>query len=112
MTIASEVMMKGINYASYFLEPKTTAQKRYEAIRAVLVEEHSMNEVAEYFEVSFGTVRNWVSEFRRVIDCGENPPFSSRPNEGDHLEKESNLTKMPISKGPMCNFFLYRKDAG
>jgi transposase-like protein len=62
--------------ADYFLHPTDTVHRRYEALRAVLVEGLSLQEVAQRFEVRYGTLRNWVSEFRREWEAGQPPPFS------------------------------------
>jgi transposase len=63
-------------YKDYFMTPVELSHRRYEALRAVVVEEQPMKEVAERYEVSYGTVRNWVSEFRKTQDAGQSPPFS------------------------------------
>lgn len=59
----------------YFLKPTEAAHRRYEALRAVFVDGLSLQEVAHHFGVSYGTVRNWVSEFRRQWKAGQPPPF-------------------------------------
>jgi transposase len=66
------------DYRDYFEQPAEGAHRRYEALRCVFVEEQPMKEVAERFGVSYGTVRNWVSEFRRTRDAGEAPPLLLR----------------------------------
>jgi transposase-like protein len=68
--------MEAMAYQDYFLQPLDVWQRRYEAVRAVIVDGHSMPEVAQRFAVTYGTVRNWVSEFRRHLDAGRRPPFS------------------------------------
>ena len=70
--------MNGGDYRNYFLQPHAVSQRRYEALRSVFVEEQSMQTVAARFDVSYGTVRNWVSAFRRGCDSGQIPPFSLR----------------------------------
>lgn len=62
-------------YEDYFLQPEEAAHRRYEALRCVFVEKQPMKEVAERFGVSYGTVRNWVSEFRQIRNAGERPPL-------------------------------------
>lgn len=64
-------------YQQFFLEPRDTWHRRYEALRAVFVDRQPMEEVAERFEVSYGTVRNWSAEFRTQRDQGQSPPFFS-----------------------------------
>lgn len=68
--------MDGMAYQQYFLQPLDVLQRRYEAVRAVVVDGQPMPDVAQRFAVTHGTVRNWVSEFRRHLDAGRRPPFS------------------------------------
>ena len=70
--------MDGQDYGDYFVQPVEAAQRRYEALRCVFVEQQSLKSVAGRFEVSYGTVRNWVSEFCRARDAGQSPPFLLR----------------------------------
>lgn len=74
--------MNGGDYSSYFLCPEEESQRRYEVLRSVFVDEDSMQEAAEHFGIGYGTVRNWVSDFRRTVDAGQRPPFLHRPEEG------------------------------
>ncbi len=72
--------MDGQVYQGFFLRPTGTWHRRYEALRSVFVERQSLSGVADRFAVSYGTVRNWISQFRREYDRGQTPPFSrSRP---------------------------------
>ena len=68
--------MDGQVYQEFFVRPTGTSHRRYEALRSVFVERHSLAEVADRFAVSYGTVRNWVSQFCTQYDRGEPPPFS------------------------------------
>lgn len=68
--------MPSLSYEAFFLASEDALQRRYEVLRAVHVEQLPMNEVADQFELSHGTVRNWVSEFRRCCDAGQRPLFS------------------------------------
>ena len=72
------------NRASYFLQPRQPNHRRYEVLRSVFVEDESMQDVASRFKVSYGTVRNWVSEFCRCQDASDEPPFFRKSNEDDH----------------------------
>lgn len=72
--------MDGVNFASFFLSPKHANQRRYEALRSHFVDEKSMQDVAERFGVSYGTMRNWVSEFCSAQSSGNVPPFSFHPH--------------------------------
>ena len=71
--------MDGSNYADYFLKPQQSSQRRYEALRAVFVEELSLKDVSQQFGIGYGTIRNWVSDFCRNRDSGDAPPFSLQP---------------------------------
>ena len=71
--------MNGLIYADYFLEPEEAIQRRYEALRAVFVEEEPMHEVAQRLGVGYGTIRNWASEFRRTQAARQMPLFSVQP---------------------------------
>lgn len=68
--------MPSQSYEAFFLASEDALQRRYEVLRAVHVEQLPMNEVADQFELSHGTVRNWVSEFRRCCAAGQPPLFS------------------------------------
>jgi transposase len=65
-------------YDQFFLEPNSAWHRRYEALRAVFVEEEPLREVAQQFGVNYGTLRNWTSEFRAACDLGQAAPFFSR----------------------------------
>jgi hypothetical protein len=68
--------MDGQLYGQFFLQPTDTWHRRYEALRSAFVECQSLSGVADRFGVSYGTVCNWVSEFRGQYDRGQPPPFS------------------------------------
>ena len=51
-------------HAAFFLAPKNSVHRQYEALRARYVEELPLAEVAERFEYSYGTVRNLCAEFQ------------------------------------------------
>lgn len=59
----------------FFLQPGGMAQRRYEVLRAVFVDEDTALDVADRFRLSHGTVRNWVSQFGAQLQRGEQPPF-------------------------------------
>jgi hypothetical protein len=65
---------------SFFLKPSNPLQRQYEVLRAVLVDEQPMQEVAERFGYRYDTVRALVSQFRRQFTTGQLPPFSSLPD--------------------------------
>jgi transposase-like protein len=70
------------SYERFFLQPTDVAHRRYEALRAVFVEQQPLQQVAQQFGVAYGTLRNWASSFRGQWDSGEPPPFSSRRSAG------------------------------
>jgi len=102
--------MNGIDYKDYFLHPVETSHRRYEAIRSVLLEEQPMQDVAGRYDISYGTIRNWVSEFCREQDTGQSPPFSLR-HRGD-VPRSTKLTKK-IRKSRLLMFRRchWRRDA-
>jgi len=65
---------------SFFLKPSNPLQRQYEVLRAVLVDEQPMQEVAERFGYRYDTVRALVSQFRRQFTAGQLPPFSLLPD--------------------------------
>ena len=68
--------MDGVNFADFFSSPKHANHRRYEALRSHFVDEKSMEDVGHRFGVSYGTMRNWVSEFCSAQSSGKEPPFS------------------------------------
>ena len=81
--------MNGSNFSHYFLTPEQPTHRRYEALRAVFVDDEPMQEVAQRFELSYGTVRNWASEFSRTYEANEIPPFLFQPIEVPELHKQT-----------------------
>jgi transposase-like protein len=93
--------MNGVDYKSYFMQPVETAQRRYEALRCVFVEEQTMKQVGQRFGLSYGTIRNWVSEFSRAQEAGQSPPFSLRHRADGPWPIRSQPTSIRQSKSPM-----------
>ena len=73
--------MNGSNFSHYFLTPEQPTHRRYEALRAVFVEDEPMQDVAQRFDVSYGTIRNWASEFSKTFEAGNPAPFLFQPIE-------------------------------
>ena len=63
-------------FQQFFCEPHSTQQRRYEAIRAVVVEGQPPQAVAARFGFAYGTLRNLVAQFHADIRQGQTPPFS------------------------------------
>ncbi len=64
----------------FFLEPADPQQRKYEALRAVFVDQTPQNEVAARFGFSHDLVRRIVSDFRRKCRQDQGPLFSIRHN--------------------------------
>lgn len=60
----------------FFVDPQLTQQRHYEAIRAVLIDGQSAQTVAPRFGFTYGTLRNFLAQFRACIRQGRTPPFS------------------------------------
>jgi len=58
----------------------------------VFVEDESMRDVASRFDVSYGTIRNWVSEFCRCQDSSDELPFFQKSSVADHLAFQMSKT--------------------
>jgi len=103
--------MKGQVYQEFFLRPTDTWHRRYEALRSVFVERQPLPEVADRFAVSYGTVRNWISQFRRQYDRGQPPPFSrSRPAGVLWAEARRRIARR--SRSPMPERYRWSRGVG
>ena len=102
--------MDGQVYQQFFLQPTDTWHRRYEALRSVFVERRSLSEVADRFGVRYGTVCNWLSEFRGQYDREEPPPFSSGRTAGGlwvGVIRRTSRLRLPMPR--RC---LWSKDGG
>lgn len=68
-------------YRGFFEEPTQTYHRRYEALRAVFVDQRSQKEVAQAFGFTYDSMRQLVREFRLYCDTEDKPesPFFERP---------------------------------
>jgi hypothetical protein len=73
--------MDGTAWSDWFAHPRDPAHVRYEALRAVLHEGEPAIEVAARLGIPYGTLRNHVSAFRRMLAREETPPFFGRSGE-------------------------------
>ena len=65
-------------------------------------DQQPLKEVAQRFEVSYGTICNWVSEFRACRDQGDRPPFFKSPLEDDlQVSKTTRNQRNRKSRSPM-----------
>jgi len=93
--------MTQVLYRNYFLQPSGTWQRRYEALRSYFIEEQPLTQVAQQCGVSYGTVCNWVSQFRTQCDAGQRPPFFKSERRGAPWQCKRKRTN-PTSRSPMC----------
>jgi hypothetical protein len=69
--------MEGHDDSRFFLEPEQTFHRRYEALRAILVDHEPVDRVAERFGYQTSALRSMVSRFRADRRRGVTPPFFS-----------------------------------
>jgi hypothetical protein len=67
----------------FFSHPTQTLHRRYEALRAVFLDQRPMAGSAQRFGYRYGTLRNLVAEFRARARNGQLPPFSPSRRMGD-----------------------------
>ena len=70
--------MDGSHTSRFFLEPKQTFQRQYEALRAIFVEDEPLDQVAERFGYKPSALRSMASRFRADCRRGVATPFFSR----------------------------------
>ena len=93
--------MNELAYRNFFLKPTDAWHRRYEALRACVVEQLPLAEVARRFSVSYGTACNWVTQFRSQCDADQRPPFLYNPS-GDARQHRVMLpTRNQTSRSPM-----------
>jgi transposase-like protein len=68
----------------FFLEPKQTFQRQYEALRAVFVEAQPIDQVARRFGYKPSALSSMVSRFRADRRRGVTTPFFSPTDADDH----------------------------
>jgi hypothetical protein len=68
--------MDDTRYRSFFLQPTEPLQRQYEVLRAVFVEQQSMQAAAQRFGYRADTVRALASGFRQRFAADNPPPFS------------------------------------
>ena len=76
--------MDGSHASRFFLEPKQTFQRQYEALRAIFVEDEPLDRVAERFGYKSSALRSMACRFRGGCRRGVAPPFFSRTGAGVH----------------------------
>jgi hypothetical protein len=68
----------------FFLEPKQTFQRQYEALRAVFVEAQPIDQVAARFGYKPSALKSMASRFRAECRRGTTTPFFSPTDADDH----------------------------
>src|SRR4051794_31334321 len=74
--------MDGSHASRFFLEPKLTFRRQYEALRAIVVEGEPLDQVAERFGYKSSALRSMACRFRGDCRRGITPPFFS-PTDAD-----------------------------
>ena len=92
----------------FFLQPSAAWHRRYEALRAVFVDDEPPKDVAMRFQLSYGTIRNWVSKFRKAFEQGQTPPcFHRRTRAPLRLTTKLSTTRStrttPSRRSPMSS---------
>lgn len=76
--------MEGSHTSRFFLEPKQTFQRQYEALRAIFVEGEPLDQVAERFGDKSSALRSMACRFRGACRRGVTSPFFSRTGADVH----------------------------
>jgi hypothetical protein len=67
----------------FFLEPRETYQRQYEALRAFFVEGRPLNEIAQQFGYQESSLNVMISNFRNQVKANNLRPFLfSRGSDG------------------------------
>jgi hypothetical protein len=74
--------MDGSHISQFFLEPKQTFQRQYEALRAVFVDGQPLDQVAQRFGYKRSALKSMACRLRSDYRCGVSPPFFS-PTDAD-----------------------------
>jgi len=69
--------MDGSHTRRYFLEPRQTLQRQYEALRAIFVDDQPIDRVAERFGYKPSALKSMASHLRANCRQGVGPPFFS-----------------------------------
>ena len=91
--------MEGSHTSRFFLEPKQTFQRRYEALRALFVDGEPLDRVAERFGYKPSALRSMASRFRADCRRGVAPPFFS-PTAADDPSGPARAKSRPAPSRP------------
>ena len=53
--------------------------------------------MAQRFDLTYGSIRNWTSDFRRSRDAGEDPPLFVSPHRGCAAADENDEVEIPVA---------------
>jgi hypothetical protein len=76
--------MEGSHTSQFFLEPKQTFQRQYEALRAIFVDGEPLDQVAGRFGYKSSALRVMASRFRGDRRRGATTPFFSTTDADVH----------------------------
>lgn len=89
-------------YREFFEQPTHTYHRRYEALRAVFVDQRSQKEVADEFQFTYGSMRQLVREFRLACHTENerpNSPFFEMSMSDDPARATTKATILPLLTG-------------
>jgi hypothetical protein len=84
----------------FFLRPRSTSHRRYEALRAFFTERRPLAEVALQFGYKPAALKVLISRFRHDIRSQAVPPFSSPTAAGDRRAGRGARTAMGRTRPP------------
>ena len=79
--------MDGSDIRRFFLEPRQTFQRQYEALRAIFVDDEPLERVAQRFGYTPATLRSMASRLRADCRRGVATPFFSQTAVGGLSEE-------------------------
>jgi hypothetical protein len=82
----------------FFLDPNRTSQRRYEALRAIFVEDEPLDQVAQRFGYKTSALRSMACRCRGDCRRGVSPPFFSRAGADVH----EGPARAKIGRAPNC----------
>lgn len=85
----------------FFLEPQETFHRRYEALRACVVEGRPVEETAARFGYRVGALRSLLSRFRAECSAGQPPPFFFRTDADDPPDDKAAKTSADRRRRPL-----------
>jgi len=85
---------------SFFLQPRSTSHRRYEALRAFFIEGRPSAEVAVQFGYKPAAFKVLISRFRHEVRAQDIPPFSSPTVADDPQAVRAARTAMGRTRPP------------